>query len=176
MTTPQLSRREFSARLAAIVPVLGLGGLRLGSASRGVPRAQGDGISRTAEAIHQDVGFPASRERVYEALLDEKQFATMTGGQAATIDRAAGGAFSLFGARIKGRNIELVPNARIIQAWRSEGWAPGVYSIVRFELVVQGTGTKIAFDHTGFPQGEAEHLFAGWKSNYWDPMAKYLAR
>src|SRR4029077_5246729 len=168
MTTQQLSRRAFSVRLAGLVPALAFVRPRLGALT------QGDGISRTAEAIHQDVVFAASRERVDEALLDEKPFGKMT-GQPTTIDRAPGGALSLFGARIKARNIELVPNQRIVQAWRSEGWDPGVDSLVRFELLAQGTGTKIAFDHTGFPVGQAEHLAAGWKTNYWDPMTKYLA-
>ena len=119
--------------------------------------------------------FAASPARLYEALLDEKRFAAWTGGQATSIDRAPGGALSLFGARIKGRNVELVPNARIVQAWRSEGWDAGVYSIVRFELTAQGTGTKLVFDHTGFPKGQADHLVAGWKLNYWDLLTKYLA-
>lgn len=169
MTQSSLSRREFSARLAGLMPALAFVVPRL---ERQAPPSH---ISRTAEAIHQDVVMAASRERVYEALLDQAQFSKMTGGQATIIDRAPGGALSLFGARIKGRNVELVSNTRIVQAWRSEGWDPGVYSIVRFELVARGTGTAIAFDHTGFPNGQAEHLAAGWKTNYWDPMTTFLA-
>ena len=74
----------------------------------------------------------------------------------AEISREVGGAFTLFGGYITGRHIELVPNERIVQAWRAGGWDPGIYSIARFELVEQGSGTKIVFDHTGFPKGEAE--------------------
>ncbi|HEY6808136.1 MAG TPA: SRPBCC domain-containing protein [Gemmatimonadales bacterium] len=170
MPAPALSRRDFSARLAWLVPALGLGGFGVTPG-----RPQGDGITRDAEAIHQEVAFAASPARLYEALLDEKRFAVVTGGQATAIDRAPGGALSLFGARIKGRNVELVPDARIVQAWRSEGWDPGVYSIVRFALVAHGSGTTLVFDHTGFPKGQADHLAAGWKSNYWDPLTKYLA-
>ena len=51
----------------------------------------------------------------------------------------------------------------------------GVYSIVRFELTDQGVGTKIVFDHTGFPGGEGEHLASGWQAHYWDPLEKYLS-
>ena len=51
----------------------------------------------------------------------------------------------------------------------------GVYSIVRFELRKEGTGTRLVFDHTGFPVGQAEHLAAGWKGNYWEPLEKFLA-
>jgi hypothetical protein len=48
------------------------------------------------------------------------------------------------------------------------------HSIVRFELVEQGPGIKIVFDHMAFPKGDGEHLAAGWKMNYWEPMGKFL--
>jgi activator of HSP90 ATPase len=175
MTTQLLSRRDFSARLVSLLPVLGMADAGLGSVVGATKDAQDNGISRTAESIHQEVVFNASRARVYEAIMDAKQFSRLTGGQAAEINRAAGGAFSLFGARIKGRNVELVPDARIVQAWRSEGWERGIYSIARFELVAQGSATRLVFDHTGFPTGQAERLATGWKSHYWDPLAKYRA-
>jgi activator of HSP90 ATPase len=175
MTTRLLSRRAFSAGLASLFPVLGIAGTGLRPAAMATVDEQDEGISRTAESIHQELGFKASRERVYEAIMDDKQFSKVTGGQATKISREGGGAFSLFDARIKGRNVELLPNERIVQAWRSEGWEHGIYSIARFELVAQGTGTKLVFDHTGFPKGQAEELATGWKSHYWDPLAKYLA-
>ncbi len=73
------------------------------------------------------------------------------------------------------RHVEHVPNERIVQAWRTGGWAPGVYSIVKFELVEQGSGTKTVFDYTGFPKGEAAVLASGWKAHYWEPLEKLLA-
>jgi activator of HSP90 ATPase len=88
---------------------------------------------------------------------------------------APGGEFSLFGGYITGRNIELVPSERVVQAWRAQSWGVGIYSVARFELVEQGAGTKIIFDHTGFPVGQAEHLAQGWRANYWEPIAKVLA-
>jgi activator of HSP90 ATPase len=91
------------------------------------------------------------------------------------ISREVGGTFSIFGGHITGRQIELVPNQRIVQAWRVVDWDPGVYSIAKFELLEQGTGTKLVFDHTGFPKGDAEHLAQGWKSHYWDSIDKFLA-
>jgi activator of HSP90 ATPase len=77
---------------------------------------------------------------------------------------------------VNGRQVELVANERIVQAWRSEGWKPGEYSIVRFVLADDTAGAKIIFDHRGFPAGTAEHLAAGWKSNYWTPLEKFLAQ
>ena len=138
-------------------------------------------ISHAAESIHQEMVFKASRKRVYEALTDAKQFAKVTafspvmGASPATISPEAGGPFSCFGGHIVGRNVELVPNERVVQAWRVVDWEPGVYSIAKFELKEQGSGTKLVFDHTGFPNGKAEHLAPGWKANYWEPLEKYLA-
>jgi activator of HSP90 ATPase len=97
------------------------------------------------------------------------------GDEPAAISREVGGAYTLFGGYITGRHVELVPNERIVQAWRTGGWKPGVYSIAKFELVEQGSGTKIIFDHTGFPKGEAEALASGWKAHYWEPLEKLLA-
>jgi activator of HSP90 ATPase len=76
---------------------------------------------------------------------------------------------------IVGRQIELVPNELIVQAWRVMNWARGTYSIARFELTDQGESTKLVFDHTAFPKGQAKHLASGWQEHYWDPLIKYLA-
>ena len=175
MTTQLFTRRDFSVRLASIFPVLGIAGATaLAPAAVTALDAHGGEISRTAESIHQEPVFKASRQRVYEAIMDEKQFSKMT-GLAAQISHEVGGAFSCFEGQINGRNVELVPNERIVQAWRSEGWKAGIYSIAKFVLVEQGSGTKIVFDHTGFPLGQAEHLLDGWKGHYWEPLEKYLA-
>lgn len=161
-----------------------MGSLALGSSDSWA--AADDGVSHNAEAIHQEPVFKASPNRIYAALTDAKQFqkVELLGGamkpsdleaKPAEISREAGGAFSIFGAFIVGRQLELVPGQRIVQAWRETSWEPGIYSIVRFELKDQGSGTKLIFDHTGFPAGAGEHLAAGWKSHYWDAVEKFLS-
>lgn len=174
------TRRQLIARVG-----VAFGGLTLGTTGAGA--AADEEISRTAESIHQEPLFKASRKRVYEALTDAQQFNKIVQISAAKepmisleksptqISREAGGTFTLFGGIIVGRNVELVPNQRIVQAWRVAYWEPGIYSIARFELVGQGTAIKLVFDHAGFPKGQAEHLAAGWKGHYWDPLAQYLA-
>jgi uncharacterized protein YndB with AHSA1/START domain len=148
--------------------------------------AETEEISHTAESIHQETLYKASRKRVFDALRDASQFdkiiqigsGTNTkslGNEPTAISREAGGSFILFGGHIIGRQIELVPNERIVQAWRVVDWDPGIYSVAKFELKDHGSGTKIVFDHTGFPQGKGQHLADGWKSHYWDPLEKYLA-
>jgi uncharacterized protein YndB with AHSA1/START domain len=152
-----------------------------------VVRAESDGgISHTAEAIHQENTFKASRKRVYEALTDTRQFdkvieisgakkSPALGTRPTLISGEVGGGFVIFGGHIIGRQIELVPDTRIIQAWRVVDWEPGIYSIARFELREQVDGTRIVFDHTGFPKGLGSHLAEGWRLHYWEPLEKFLA-
>ena len=173
------TRRHLIAGMA-----LGVGGLAISSTAAWADA--GEEISHGGEAIHQEVAFKAGRRRIYDALTDAKQFdqvihlgaATQSGmalpTQPTAISRQEGGAFTVFGGHIVGRQIELVLNERIVQAWRVATWDPGIYSIARFELTDQGGGTKLVFDHTGFPAGQGQHLAEGWKGNYWQPLAKLL--
>jgi activator of HSP90 ATPase len=128
--------------------------------------------SRTSLHYHADL--KASPQRIYEALLDSKLFAAFTGAPA-EIDSRAGGAFSLFGGQIVGRNVELIPDRRIVQAWRPSHWDPGIYSIVKFDLKPRETGATLVLDHTGFPEGLADHLDEGWRMHYLDTLQKYFA-
>jgi activator of HSP90 ATPase len=161
--------------------------IAVGSLATRAARAEADEISESDESIHQEIIFKASRKHVYAALTDAKQFDKIVhlsaamqlgmklGTKPTDISRDAGGTFVLFGGHIVGRHIELVPDARIVQAWRVVDWNPGVYSIARFELAEHGAETRLIFDHAGFPKGEAKHLAEGWKGNYWEPLAKVLA-
>jgi len=144
-------------------------------------------ISRSEESIHQERTFTAPRTLVYTALTVERQFdriVRLSGVMKADANAKmqnptklsphVGGAFALFDGYIVGRQLELVPDELIVQAWRVLSWPRGVYSIARFELSEQAGVTKIVFDHTGFPKGDAEHLASGWQEHYWDPLAKVL--
>jgi activator of HSP90 ATPase len=175
------ARREMLACAAMAV-----GGLVLGQTE--AHANADDPISHTAESIHQEINFTASPKRVYEALTDAKKFQRVVelsnamkmhipaGAPPAQISTEVGGAFSMFGGIIVGRHIELLPNQRIVQAWRPVYWNPGVYSLVKFELAESGSGTKLTLDHRGFPDGDAQHLLTGWNENYWEPLGKFLAQ
>jgi uncharacterized protein YndB with AHSA1/START domain len=126
-------------------------------------------------SIHQEVTIDAAPAAVYEVLTTSEKFARMTGGRAAEIAAEAGGAVSLFGGDIRARNVELVPGKRVVQAWRSNAWPDGVYSIVKFELAPQGTKTRLTFDQSGHPESAQEMLEGGWPKMYWQPMNALLA-
>jgi uncharacterized protein YndB with AHSA1/START domain len=128
------------------------------------------------QVIHQEITVDADRARVYEALTDAEQFGELTGGGAVTLTADAGSAFSLFGGHITGRNVELVRDRRLVQAWRAASWPEGNYSIVTFQFEDGGDGaTKLVFDHTGFPEEAHDDLAAGWVKMYWEPLKRYLS-
>jgi activator of HSP90 ATPase len=124
-------------------------------------------------ALHQEVDFSVSPLRVYQYLLDEKQFSAATGAPA-KIAAGDGGSFTAFGGVISGRNIELVPGRRVVQAWRVSNWEPGVYSLAKFELIARGSGTHLVLDQTGYPASDYNSLVPGWPDHYWNPMRKYF--
>ena len=182
MISRLFTRRNLAGHLITILPALSIVEKAFGSTDVPQPEFPRDQeISHTAESIHQEVVFQAGRQRVDETLTSPKQFtkvvsfSPVTNAAPAEISGAVGGAFTIFGGHIVGRHVELVPNQRIVQAWRVVTWDAGVYSIARFELREQNSATRLVFDHTGFPLGKAEHLAKGWKENYWEPMRKYLA-
>ena len=168
-----VSRRQAIAGIMIAFGSMAVASRSMGDAPEAMVEAPATKENQARTSIHQEVAFEASPQRIYEALLDSKQFATFT-GLPAEIDPREGGAFSLFGGLITGRNIEFVPNQRIVQAWRPGSWDKGIYSIVKFELTPQGSGTLIIFDHTGFPEGKYDGLLSGWNGHYWGRLAKFL--
>lgn len=135
----------------------------------------GTEANKSRTSLHQEIDYKSAPQRIYEALLSSRDFSAFSGA-AAEIDPKVGGAFSMFGGLVVGRNVELVPNQRIVQAWRlAQEFSEGTYSLVKIELKPKDSGTKLILDHTGFPEGHFDHLDTGWYSHYWEPLRKFLA-
>ena len=150
-----------------------IGGVLAMASASAAWAAPGKGKTASLTALREEEDFVVPPHRVYEALLDEKQFASFTGAPA-KIDRREGGALTLFGGAIVARNVELVPDKRIVQAWRDTAWAAGIYSMLKFELVANGSATHMVLDQTGFPAGQFSDLDSGWHEHYLAPMKKFL--
>ncbi len=174
-TTRQISTQTRRQAVASLAAGLFAGARLLAEpqqpAMKQVPATSANSKST---ALHQEIDLEAPPQRIYEVLLSSKDFAAFSGAPA-QIDPAAGGTFSLFGGMIVGRNVELVPNQRIVQAWRPADWPAGLYSLVRFELKPHDAGTTVVLDHSSFPAGGYDHLSSGWHEHYWEPLKKFLA-
>lgn len=178
-----VSRRRWLAQSIAAAGSIAL--ISSASAAQQAADAASDGVSHDAEAIHQQVTIKAAAARIYDTLSNAAQFQkfsllstdvppAMLAAHPAQLSAEPGSAFSLFGGIIEGRQIELVPAKRVVQAWRVNNWDAGLYSVARFELNDSAGATTITFEHTGFPKGAGAHLAAGWKSHYWDGLTKFF--
>jgi len=124
--------------------------------------------------IHQTVEFIVSPHEVYETLMDSKKHARFS-GSAARISRRVNGQIMAYDGYITGRNLELIPDRKIVQEWRAVDWQPNQTSQVTFELSAIPAGTRLDFTHTGLPEGTEAEFTRGWIENYWEPMQKLFA-
>jgi len=128
------------------------------------------------KTIRQTVTINAVPNQVFGALLNERRHAKFTGRPAA-IARKVGGSFTCYGGYISGINLEIEAPKRIVQAWRSQTWPEGAYSIVTFALSrKKGGRTSLAFTQVGVPASDFRDISKGWRTFYWTPLKAYLER
>ena len=113
--------------------------------------------------VNQTVKFDAGVERVYQAIADSTEHSAFT-GVPALLSTEPGGPFTTHGGAIEGRVLELIPNERIVQAWRVADWPKGVYSIVQYEFTGDSNSSVITLTHSGLPEDAAEHIAQGWQN------------
>ena len=125
--------------------------------------------------IRQTVLFPAGCEKVYTLLMTSRAHARFTGSKA-RISRRIGGRISAYDGYISGRNLELVPGRKIVQAWRGSDWPKGAESTVTFLLTKTKNGCRLRFTQRGVPPEHFASISKGWIEFYWKPMKQMLKR
>jgi len=125
--------------------------------------------------IEQTVFFEADPEKVYDALLDPKKHTEFTGSPATTSAKK-GATFTAWEGYISGKNLELVKDKKIVQAWKTTEWPDG-YPVSRLEFTLNAKkgGTELKMVHSNVPAEQVASYTSGWKSAYWDPLREYLA-
>jgi hypothetical protein len=145
-------------------------------------------------SIHHQVVIAAYPREVYAVLADAAALSALSGRSGAP-GLAEGQAFTAFGGHVTGRQIELVPGTRIVQAWRFPEWEPGSYTLVRFTLTAEPAEpagpaqpghagrTLLVIDQQGEPSGAdalgchptwRDHLNEGWPMFYLTPLARHF--
>jgi len=127
------------------------------------------------KTIRQTATFRASPSAVYETLMDSRKHAAFS-GMPARIEKRAGGRFVAYGGYLEGVTIDLVPNRRIVQFWRSKNWPAYYYSTVTFELAPVRGGTRLRFTQQGVPNRDYAAKRSGWIAQYWEKMKRFLER
>jgi activator of HSP90 ATPase len=125
-------------------------------------------------SIQQQAMIPASPAQVYAVLADADALSALS-GMGGVPGRSAGEAFSAFDGHVTGRQIELVPGERIVQAWRFPAWAPGKYSVVCFTLTAEADGTRLVIDQHGEPEDWHDHIDTNWPTFYLTPLTAHFS-
>ncbi len=127
--------------------------------------------------LKQTIIFRASPHDVYESLMDSVKHSKFTNSKA-VISREINGKFTAYDGYIKGTNLELIRDKKIVQEWQGtgEGWSKDYFSKVTFLLSKDKEGTKLIFIHEGIPEEWYEDIKAGWHEHYWEPMKKMLEK
>jgi activator of HSP90 ATPase len=107
-------------------------------------------IFMKTKTIKQKVSFKTSPHDVYDALMGSKKHSIFS-KEEAKISRKVGGKFSVFDGYATGKNIELIPGEKIVQAWHASDWETNVISTVTFELHQTKNGTQLIFTHGVVP-------------------------
>jgi activator of HSP90 ATPase len=126
--------------------------------------------------IEQSIVLPASPAKLYAAYLDSREHSRFT-GRPAKVSEKVGGKFTAFGGAIAGRNLVLVPNRMIVQAWRATHWPrsdPDSILILRFSNAPGGG--RIDLVHVNVPEHDHQGVTKGWGSYYWEPWKAYLRK
>ena len=110
------------------------------------------------------------------AWLNSKGHTAMT-GSAAKVTGKVGGKFTAWDGYIFGKTLELEPDRRIVQAWRTSE-IPDDAPDSRLEVLLEKTkaGTKVTLIHTNIPEDQVESYKQGWEDFYFKSMSKYFGK
>jgi activator of HSP90 ATPase len=126
--------------------------------------------------LEHTIFIRSTPKEIYGALMNEKKHSKFTGARS-KIRAKAGAAFSCYDGYLTGITLELQPGKRIVQAWRSQGWPAGHYSIVTFTLSKKSAGrAQLRLTQIGIPAADYPKKNRGWKEHYWEPLKKFLER
>jgi uncharacterized protein YndB with AHSA1/START domain len=129
-----------------------------------------------ALTFHLSTLIVATPETIYKAWLNSEQHSQMIGGAPAKQSHIVGAEHSAFGSYITGKNLELIPNTKIVQSWRNEEFLPNdPDSILEVKFEQQGDKTLLSLTHSEVPEKE-KAVEAGWVEYYFKPMKTYFER
>ena len=127
-----------------------------------------------AKTIPQTVQFKTKPGNLFKMYADSKLHTEVTGGKA-SVGSKAGGSFSAFGGKLKGRILHLVKNKMIVQTWRSTDWnKTDADSVLTLIFEESRGGAQVRMIHANVPDNAVKDVAAGWRKFYWDPWKKHL--
>lgn len=129
-----------------------------------------------SKTILQDVLFKnTSPAALYSIYMNGEKHTVATGAPADITDKE-GSNFSAHSGYITGKNLQLIKDKLILQAWRAQSWSSNdVDSTFIIYLEPKGKDTLLHAIHANVPDDAFDGLNSGWHKMYWEPFRLYLA-
>jgi activator of HSP90 ATPase len=118
--------------------------------------------------------FKTTPQKLYQAWLNSELHTKMTGSKA-IIKGEIGFGFSAWDGYITGKNLELVPNQKIKQAWRTTEFDQNQEDSlveITFEEIKPNL-TKLTLKHSNLSIKDEQYK-QGWEDFYFKPMKAYF--
>jgi len=129
-----------------------------------------------SKIVKQSLTLPAPARELYAMYLSPKAHGAITGGKVAIAGRP-GSSFSAFRGALRGRMLQTISGRLIVQSWRSSAFKKDdTDSTLIIRFTPKGKAGRIDLVHVNVPDHDYNGVNKGWKSYYWKPWRKYLAR
>ena len=126
--------------------------------------------------IKQRYTIAAPVSKVWDALINPKQINAWGGGPA-KMEGKVGTKFTLWGGSIWGKNIEVIPEKKLVQEWYSDdGGKWEKPSIATFTLQSENNTTIVELIHKDVPADVVADIDDGWKAYYLGPLKEYVEK
>jgi quinol monooxygenase YgiN len=139
------------------------------------PVAQAGAPGIAVRCVRHVERLPAEPAAVWRALMDPVEHAAFT-GMSAQIAPDEGGRFSTCGGLNFGFHLALEPGRRIVQAWSHRDFPDHHFTVADFQLAPCEGGARLEFTQLGVPVAAFGWIDSGWRSTYWEPLRRHLAR
>lgn len=124
------------------------------------------------KTLKQSYEFACAPPEVFAALTDPAAVKAWAGDDAQTGPNV-GDSLLLWGGDVSGKNLEVQPNAKLVQEWSIGNRKKP--SRATFELDPVSNGTMLKLTQEGIPDEEFEDIKQGWIDHYYRPIERYLA-
>ena len=126
------------------------------------------------KAIEQKILFKgATAKELFDIFVNPRKHSAIHGGAKASISGKEGDHFSLLNGNLSGKNLLIVPNRMIVQAWRGNVWEKDdLDSILMLVFSDTAKGAQIEMVHAFTPNQFTEL----WNKIYWQPIKEFIRK
>ena len=119
--------------------------------------------------IVQNYEMNAKPDEVWEALVTPDIIQIWSGDEA-KMSENIGFEWSMWGGQMFGKNIEVIPNKKLVQDWCYHLWDKDRPTKVTFTIKPKGKGSVVELLHQGVPDKSLKSITEGWDTYYLGAM------